>query len=1072
MTDPWAVTPREKVRYRDLFASLNPKGGIVTGAQAKGFLLQSTLPPAVLGQIWTLADTDSDGMMNINEFSIACKLINMKLNGYEIPKALPPIMLTTLLSVGGTPTMTPTGAGSLSPLDPLKSFVPPQQPVLPPPPVQNIPAAIVAPSVIQNLPQVAPIVPQMQPATLMYAPPVAPVAPQPISMAAQVGSIPNFNSVSENVTPISAASPLAQNGIKPRSMSVSDRVPSIDSPSSGSEWAIKDIVRRNLTQLFNQHDRTRCGYLTGTQARNIMVQSKLPQLTLAKIWKLSDRDKDGKLGCEEFVLAMHLCDMAIKGQEIPEELPPDLVPPSFRKTTSRAGSTTTSRHGSVSSQGGGVGDIDPLAGLPQTSFEDKRKENFEKGQAELDRRRKTLMDIQRKEQEERERKEREENDKKEKIRLEAEMRRKQELERQLQQQKEIEMEIEEKRKRQLEQKETARKEMERQRQLEWEKQKIQEMEQQRQREQDQLLRLKAQNQNSSIELSTLNEKIKELSQKIVETRSSVTNVKAVIDRMRTTRDTSNSEMTSLKNKIKEQNAKLVQLSQEKAKLDAKNKANPADQEQLFNNKQIQLQQLRDKVADTTERISGKRSDIESNSEQMSEIKKQLTELIENCETLYGEYDVQRNQVIELKNNRRNEAVNASWGDDEPTWGATTITESTKTPSVVPSIPGYAKYRALYSFVGRNADEISFEPGDIIMVPFDQNAEPGWLAGEINGSTGWFPETYVEKIEDGVADAPAPVVIPEPIPVETYATTIVQSTEPAAYIETQTYSEPPPEDGEYYTASYPYDSAEPGDLVFNAGDLIYVTKKDGEWWTGTLQGRTGLFPCNYVEKAPAEPVPDVGTVGSKNGDVYSDVTNSVVTSRQDNAETEAKMQADVDSEVSQINTRPKSESVDYSVPASASATPSFRSKKADIAQVIAPYEATTPEQLSLSRGQLIMIRKKTDTGWWEGELQAKGRRRQIGWFPATYVKVLQGGRNSGRNTPVSASKIELTDTILDKVIALYPYKAQNDDELSFEKDDIISVVGRDEPEWWRGELNGIQGLFPSNYVGPFVSSGKF
>lgn len=66
----------------------------------------------------------------------------------------------------------------------------------------------------------------------------------------------------------------------------------------------------------------------------------------------------------------------------------------------------------------------------------------------------------------------------------------------------------------------------------------------------------------------------------------MTNVKAVIDRMRTTRDTSNTEMTNLKNKIKEQNAKLVQLSQEKAKLDAKNKANPADQEQMFNNKQV------------------------------------------------------------------------------------------------------------------------------------------------------------------------------------------------------------------------------------------------------------------------------------------------------------------------------------------------------------------------------------------------------------------------------------------------------------------------------------------------------
>lgn len=60
---------------------------------------------------------------------------------------------------------------------------------------------------------------------------------------------------------------------------------------------------------------------------------------------------------------------------------------------------------------------------------------------------------------------------------------------------------------------------------------------------------------------------------------------------------------------------------------------------------------------------------------------------------------------------------------------------------------------------------------------------------------------------------------------------------------------------------------------------------------------------------------------------------------------------------------------------------------------------------------------------------------------------------------------------DKVIALYPYKAINDDELSFEKDDIISVLGRDEPEWWRGELNGIVGLFPSNYVGPFASGKK-
>ena len=47
----------------------------------------------------------------------------------------------------------------------------------------------------------------------------------------------------------------------------------------------------------------------------------------------------------------------------------------------------------------------------------------------------------------------------------------------------------------------------------------------------------------------------------------------------------------------------------------------------------------------------------------------------------------------------------------------------------------------------------------------------------------------------------------------------------------------------------------------------------------------------------------------------------------------------------------------------------KDKKLEIATVIAPYEATTKEQLSLALGQMVLVRKKTDTGWWQGELQA-------------------------------------------------------------------------------------------------------
>lgn len=51
----------------------------------------------------------------------------------------------------------------------------------------------------------------------------------------------------------------------------------------------------------------------------------------------------------------------------------------------------------------------------------------------------------------------------------------------------------------------------------------------------------------------------------------------------------------------------------------------------------------------------------------------------------------------------------------------------------------------------------------------------------------------------------------------------------------------------------------------------------------------------------------------------------------------------------------------------------------------------------------------------------------------------------------------------QVIGMYDYTAQNDDELPFGKGQIINVLSREDPDWWKGELNGSIGLFPSNYV---------
>lgn len=41
---------------------------------------------------------------------------------------------------------------------------------------------------------------------------------------------------------------------------------------------------------------------------------------------LSDIDKDGKLDCDEFCIAMHLIDVVKMGQMLPAKLPPELLP--------------------------------------------------------------------------------------------------------------------------------------------------------------------------------------------------------------------------------------------------------------------------------------------------------------------------------------------------------------------------------------------------------------------------------------------------------------------------------------------------------------------------------------------------------------------------------------------------------------------------------------------------------------------------------------------------------------------------------------------------------------------------
>ncbi|XP_058468405.1 abl interactor 2-like isoform X18 [Solea solea] len=55
------------------------------------------------------------------------------------------------------------------------------------------------------------------------------------------------------------------------------------------------------------------------------------------------------------------------------------------------------------------------------------------------------------------------------------------------------------------------------------------------------------------------------------------------------------------------------------------------------------------------------------------------------------------------------------------------------------------------------------------------------------------------------------------------------------------------------------------------------------------------------------------------------------------------------------------------------------------------------------------------------------------------------------------------TYLEKVVAIYDYSRDKEDELSFQEGAIIYVIKKNDDGWYEGVMNGTTGLFPGNYV---------
>lgn len=126
---------------------------------------------------------------------------------------------------------------------------------------------------------------------------------------------------------------------------------------------------------------------------------------------------------------------------------------------------------------------------------------------------------------------------------------------------------------------------------------------------------------------------------------------------------------------------------------------------------------------------------------------------------------------------------------------------------------------------------------------------------------------------------------------------------------------------------------------------------------------------------------------------------------------------------------------------------------DSGSVLYAYSSQDSDEVSINLGDHIRkLADDTGSGWTKIQNLTSG---EVGLVPTSYIKLPESKRATGPPPPRKASQ---------RIVkAEYDYEAQGEDELSIQAGDTIQVIKADDGSGWTyGELNGMKGLFPTNY----------
>ena len=236
--------------------------------------------------------------------------------------------------------------------------------------------------------------------------------------------------------------------------------------------------------------------------------------------------------------------------------------------------------------------------------------------------------------------------------------------------------------------------------------------------------------------------------------------------------------------------------------------------------------------------------------------------------------------------------------------------------------------------------------------------------------------------------------------------------------------------------YDYNSKQDEELTIKKNEKLSVLDDSRTWWlVRNERGQSGYVPSNYVRL-------EKKSSGGLMGKLNNMMKRTVASSKQEPSDSAATYQQ-----------------VDLVRTPSQSSAPQG-SKNIAIAKY--QYDAAREDELSIQKGDHIIVEEKEEDGWWKGECRGCS-----GWFPSNYVEEVVQASITPTDGSVSSSQSQDDHSMFICVVrALYPFNSGNPEELPFQRGDLMDIVDQpaNDPDWWEAvKADGTRGVVPRNYV---------